>query len=367
MTMKRPLFDATADELRSWIVERGQPGYHARQVFRWVFAHRAERFAVMSDLPLALRQQLDEEWTVFGTEVVVHRVAPDGTDKLLLGCRDGRRVECVLMAEEDRRTVCISTQVGCGMGCVFCASGLKGVERNLTRGEIVEQVIRLRNLLPAGEKITNLVVMGMGESLANLDHLIAALDRICAPEGLGLGQRRVTISTVGLPEKMERLAALDRQYHLAVSLHAPTEALRNELVPINARVGLGAVVAAADAYFQRSGRQVTFEYVLLRGVNDRAEDAHALAHLLAARKAHVNLIPYNPVEGLPFERPSAASIQRFVEIVRSRRVSISVRKTKGREIDAACGQLRRRLEGREGEPGRGGGQARARARGGEGR
>jgi 23S rRNA (adenine2503-C2)-methyltransferase len=344
--MKRPLLDATTGELEAWMEERGQKRFHARQVWRWVFQHRAERFEGMSDLARSLRQQLDDEWSVFGTEVVVHRVAPDGTDKLLLGCRDGRRIECVLMAEDDRRTVCISTQVGCGMGCVFCASGLNGVERNLTRGEIIEQVIRLRNLLPDGEKITNLVVMGMGESLANFDHLIAALDRICAPEGLGLGlgQRRVTISTVGLPEKMERLAALDRQYHLAVSLHAPTEALRNQLVPINGKVGLGAVVAAADAYFQRSGRQVTFEYVLLRGMNDRAEDAHALAALLDARKAHVNLIPYNPVEGLPFERPSPAAIERFVEIVRSRRVSISVRKTKGREIDAACGQLRRRQE-----------------------
>jgi 23S rRNA (adenine2503-C2)-methyltransferase len=353
--MKRPLLEAASGELEAWMEERGQKRFHARQVLRWVFQHRAERFEGMSDLPRPLRQQLDDEWSVFGTEVVLHRVAPDGTDKLLLGCRDGRRIECVLMAEDDRRTVCISTQVGCGMGCVFCASGLNGVERNLTRGEIIEQVIRLRNLLPAGEKITNLVVMGMGESLANFDNLIAALDRICAPEsqgqgpGLGLGQRRVTISTVGLPEKMERLAALDRQYHLAVSLHAPTEALRNELVPINEKVGLGAVVAAADAYFQRSGRQVTFEYVLLRGINDRAEEAHALAALLAARKAHVNLIPYNPVEGLPFERPSPAAIERFVEIVRARGVSISVRKTKGREIDAACGQLRRRQEERESE------------------
>jgi 23S rRNA (adenine2503-C2)-methyltransferase len=184
----------------------------------------------------------------------------------------------------------------------------------------------------------------MGESLANFENLIPALDRICAPAGLGLGQRRVTISTVGLPEKIHRLAALDRQYHLAVSLHAPTEALRDELVPINAKVGLKAVVAAADAYFQRSGRQVTFEYVLLGGVNDRAEEARALADLLAARKAHVNVIPYNPVEGLPFERPSPVAIQRFVETVRARGVSISVRKTKGRAIDAACGQLRRQLE-----------------------
>jgi 23S rRNA (adenine2503-C2)-methyltransferase len=342
--MKRSLLDATVAELKTWLAERGHPTFHARQVFRWVFQHRAESFETMSDLPRSLRQELDGEWSVFGTEIVLRSVAPDGTEKLLLACRDGRRIECVLMTEEDRRTVCISTQVGCGMGCIFCASGLKGLERNLTRGEIVEQVIRLQNLLPASEKITNLVVMGMGESLANFDNLIAALDQICSPEGLGLGQRRVTISTVGLPEKMEQLAALDRQYHLAVSLHAPTEALRDELVPINAKVGLGAVVAAADAYFQRSGRQVTFEYVLLRRVNDGEKEARALAALLAGRKAHVNVIPYNPVEGLPFERPSPVAVQRFVEIVRTRGVSVSVRKTKGREIDAACGQLRRRLD-----------------------
>jgi 23S rRNA (adenine2503-C2)-methyltransferase len=343
--MKRPLLEATVDDLSAWMVERHYPRFHARQILRWVFRQRAERFETMSDLPKPLRAALDEEWAVFSTTVAHHHVAPDGTDKLLLECRDGRRVECVLMAEEDRRTVCISTQVGCGMGCVFCASGLKGVERNLSRGEIVEQVIRLRNLLPAEETITNLVVMGMGESLANLDNLLAALDRICSSEGLGLGQRRVTISTVGLPEKMLALAAKDRQYHLAVSLHAPTESLRNQLVPINEKVGLGAVIEAADAYFRKSGRQVTFEYVLLRGINDRAEDARALANLLEARKAHVNLIPYNPVAGLPYERPAPSDVRRFTEIVRSRGVSVSVRKTKGREIDAACGQLRRRLEG----------------------
>lgn len=342
--MKRPLLDASPEDFREWVVAQGHPAYRARQVLRWVFEGRAEHFAGMSDVPRALREALDAAWTVFQADIAYHHVAPDGTDKLLLQCADGRRVECVLMAEETRRTVCISTQVGCGMGCVFCASGLKGVERNLTRGELLEQVLRLRNLLPPGERLTNIVVMGMGESLANLDNLVAALDRICSPEGLGLGQRRVTISTVGLPEKMRKLATLGRQYHLAVSLHAPTEALRNELVPINEKVGLNAVVGAADAYFQKTGRQVTFEYVLLRGVNDRAEDALALAGLLAARKAHVNLIPYNPVAGVPFERPSPVAVRRFAETVRSRGVSVSVRKTKGREIDAACGQLRRRLE-----------------------
>lgn len=348
MSEKRPLLDAALHELRDWFVAHGHPAYRAKQVIRWVAEGRVESFGAMTDVPKRLRDELDDEWTVFATTVDHHDVAPDGTDKLLLACPDGRRVECVLMAEDDRRTVCISTQVGCGMGCVFCASGMKGVVRNLTKGELLEQVIRLRNLLPAGERLTNLVVMGMGESLANLDNLIPALDWICSPDGLGMGQRRVTISTVGLPEKMRKLAELDRQYHLAVSLHAPTEELRDRLVPINEKVGLSAVMEAADAYFHKSGRQVTFEYVLLAGVNDRREDALALAELLRSRKAHANLIPYNPVEGLPFGRPSPEAVRRFAGTVRAGGVSVSVRKTKGRPIDAACGQLRRRLEGAAG-------------------
>ena len=350
MSEKRPLLDTDPSELRDWLVARGHPAYRAKQVMRWVAEGRAEAFGAMTDLPRRLRDELDAEWTVFATTIDHRDTAPDGTDKLLLACPDGRRVECVLMAEDDRRTVCISTQVGCGMGCVFCASGMKGVVRNLTKGELLEQVLRLRNLLPAGERLTNLVVMGMGESLANLDNLIPALDWICSPDGLGMGQRRITISTVGLPEKMHKLADLDRQYHLAVSLHAPTEALRDRLVPINEKVGLSAVMEAADAYFHKSGRQVTFEYVLLAGVNDRREDALALADLLRSRKAHANLIPYNPVEGLPFGRPSPESVRRFAETVRAGGVSVSVRKTKGRPIDAACGQLRRRLEGATGGP-----------------
>ena len=340
--MRRSLLDVDDEGLTAWIADRGHAPYRARQVLRWVFERRAETFEAMSDVPKALRTDLEGDWTVFGTSVAHHHVAPDGTEKLLLRCGDGKTIECVLMAEGGRRTVCVSSQVGCGMGCVFCASGLRGVERNLNRGEIVEQVLRLRNLLPADERLTNLVVMGMGESLANLDNLIPALDRICGAEGLTFGQRRVTISTVGLPDKMRKLAELDRQYHLAVSLHAATPGLRDALVPINGKVGLGAVIEAADAYFQATGRQVTFEYVLLAGINDRPGDAEALGNLLRGRKAHVNLIPYNPVSGLPYGRPSTDSVRRFERIVRDRGVSVSVRKTKGREIDAACGQLRRR-------------------------
>jgi 23S rRNA (adenine2503-C2)-methyltransferase len=340
---QRPLLDASSSELREWMVGHGHPAYRVRQVLDWVIRRRVESFDQMSDIPKGLRQSLANEWTVYGTRVAYHGVAPDGTDKLILECRDGRRIECVLMAEADRRTICISTQVGCGMGCVFCASGLKGVERNLTSGEILEQVLRLRNLLPEEESLTNIVVMGMGESLANLDNVVKALDRVCSPEGLGMSPRRVTISTVGLPEKIRKLAAMGRQYHLAVSLHAPTESLRDELVPVNEAIGLTAVLEAADAYFEQTGRQVTYEYVMLRGINDRREHAEALARLLRARKAHVNLIPYNPVEGLPFGRPEARDIEAFVGILRTRGVSATVRKTKGQEIDAACGQLRRRL------------------------
>jgi 23S rRNA (adenine2503-C2)-methyltransferase len=340
-----PALSASMETWCEWMVKRGYPAYRARQVLDWIMRRRAQSFELMSDLPKHLRQELDQEWTVFGTLVAYHEVAPDGTNKLVLECRDSRRVECVLMAEASRRTVCLSTQVGCGMGCVFCASGLTGVERNLSVDEILEQALQLRNLLPPDETISHVVVMGMGESLANLDNLIAALDRLCSPDfGLGISQRRVTISTVGLPEKIRKLAALDRQYHLAVSLHAPTESMRNTLVPVNETIGLGAVIAAADAYFQQTGRQVTYEYVLLRSLNDRSADAEALGRLLAARHAHVNLIPYNPVAGLPFERPEDETIRRFVAVLRTWNVSVTVRKTKGRQIDAACGQLRRRLD-----------------------
>ncbi len=346
---RRPLFAASADELRAWVAASGHKPYRVKQIQQWALHRRARSFADMSDVPLDLRKKLDAEWTLFATELAYRGVADDGTDKLLLRCRDGRNIECVLMGEPGgtRRTVCISTQVGCGMGCVFCASGLKGVERNLTSAEIFDQVLQAQNLLPPGESVSHIVVMGMGESLANLDALLVALDRVCSPaDGLGMSQRRVTISTVGLPEKIRKLAAQDRQYHLAVSLHAPTEALRDELVPVNEKIGLAAVLEAADDYFRITGRQVTYEYVLLGGVNDRREHARALGKLLKGRKSHVNLIPYNPVAGLPFRRPEPEDVRRFVADVESYGVSLTIRRTKGRSIDAACGQLRRRFEDR---------------------
>lgn len=350
--LRRGILEAPADELRAWLAEHGEKPLRAKQIRRWLLAGGAESFAAMSDLPKTLREQLAEAFVPFAGQIVRHLQADDGTHKLLVKLHDGQLIECVLIQEDRRRTACISTQVGCGMGCVFCASGLAGVERNLTPGEIVEQLIRLRNLplwqaslrAPSGdnvERLTNIVVMGMGEPLANLDNLIAALDLATAKDGLGIGARHITISTVGLPAKIRRLADLGKQYHLAVSLHAPNDALRNQIVPTNDKTGLEAILAAADYFFQKTGRQVTFEYVLLGGINDDMTHARELARLLEGRRAHVNLIPFNDVPGLPYRRPTPGSLAAFLAPLKQQGISVKVRKRKGAQIDAACGQLRR--------------------------
>jgi 23S rRNA (adenine2503-C2)-methyltransferase len=338
---RRGLLDVPTEELRSWLQERSQPPMRIRQLRRWIVAARATTFEQMTDLPRALRQELAEGFAPLGTSIDRHLVSSDGTEKLLLRLHDGQLVECVLLKEADRRTVCVSTQVGCGMGCVFCASGIGGVVRNLSAGEILEQMLHARNLLPVEERLTHLVVMGMGEPMANLDALLEALETATSRDGLGLSARHVHISTVGIPIKMRRLADLGKQYHLAVSLHAPNDELRNQIVPTNDKTGLEAILAAADYFQATTGRQVTYEYVLLRGVNDGPEHAAQLAKLLRGRQAHVNLIPFNEVSGLPWGRPEQQSLEDFVSILREGRVSVKVRKRKGADIDAACGQLRR--------------------------
>jgi 23S rRNA (adenine2503-C2)-methyltransferase len=344
------VLDVSPETLRDWLTARDQLPLRARQIRRWLIAGRAESFDQMTDLPRDLRGQLADAFRPLGTQIARHLVAKDGTHKLLLRLSDGQLIECVLIQEGDRRTACISTQVGCGMGCVFCASGLNGVARNLTAGEILEQLLRLRNLLPAGERLTNVVVMGMGEPLANLNALVAALDAAGARDGLAIGARHITISTVGLPAKIRRLADLGKPYHLAVSLHAPNDALRTRIVPTNTKTGIDAILAAADYFFERSGRRVTYEYVLLRGLNDSPEHAAELAGLLQDRCAHVNLIPFNDVDGLLYRRPTPEALAAFRDRLRRAGVNVKVRKRKGSEIDAACGQLRRSVLGEQPEP-----------------
>jgi 23S rRNA (adenine2503-C2)-methyltransferase len=343
----RAWLDVPPDEIRAWLQAHGQPTLRARQVRRWIVAGRAESFAQMTDLPRDLRQALAGEFEPLGTRILHAAAAEDGTHKLGLRLHDRQLIECVLIPDRERRTACISTQVGCGMGCVFCASGLNGVARNLTAGEILEQLLRLRNVLPADERLTHVVVMGMGEPLANLEALLAALDAATAKDGLGIGARHVTISTVGLPAKIRRLADLGKQYHLAVSLHAPNDTLRTQIVPTNEKTGLEAILAAADYFFEQTGRQVTYEYVLLGGINDGPAQAQELVHLLRGRRAHVNLIPFNDVPGLPYRRPTDEALTAFVATLRRGGISVKVRKRKGSAIDAACGQLRRRIEGEQ--------------------
>src|SRR5262249_41249839 len=297
--MSLPLIcDLSRDELAAWCQAQGEQAYRAEQIRKWIFGKRVSDFESMTDLPAGLRQKLTESFVIFSSHIARHQKSKDGTEKLLVELRDGEKVECVLMREDDRRTICISTQVGCGMGCVFCASGLLGLSRNLSAGEIVEQILRLDRLLPPLERITNIVVMGMGEPLANLPNLLKALGTLDEKGGLGLSPRRITISTVGLPEKIRDLARSGKPYNLAVSLHAPDDVLRNELVPVNRNIGIAAILAAADEFFEQTGRRVTYEYVVLAGRNDDEEQASALVRLLHGRNAHLNLIPMNAVSEL---------------------------------------------------------------------
>lgn len=350
-----PLLEPGLVGLRGWLQERGLPEYRARQVRKWLYGSRVTSLSDMNDLPRALRVELGERFSFWTGTVARHTHSPDGTEKLLLTLKDGQQIECVLLRDGERRTICISSQVGCGMGCVFCASGLDGVARNLTAGEILEQMLRLDRLLPAGERLSHIVVMGMGEPLANLDAVLAALGEASSPDGLGISARRITISTVGLPPAMRRLAREGCPYHLAVSLHAPNDAVRNLIVPTNPKTGIQEILAAAEEYFAVNGRRLTYEYVLLGGLNDQESHARELARLLAGQTALLNLIPYNPVAGLPYETPGRAEVARFVRVLEEARVNVQVRERKGSEIDAACGQLRR-LQGtavRQGSEGEG--------------
>ncbi len=335
------ILDPDNEIINDWVREQRLPKFRAGQIRRWIYASGVSSFSDMTNLPVPVRQRLAAHFQWWTTRIAAHQKSEDGTEKLLLDLADGKRIECVLLRDGERRTICISTQVGCAMGCVFCASGIDGVDRNLTSGEIVEQMLRLRRLLPDGERLSHIVVMGMGEPLANLSNLLPVLNLASQQEGLGISPRRITISTVGLPSAMRRLIDSGVAYNLAVSLHAANDALRDQLVPANARAGLKSILTAADAYFAASGRRLTYEYVLLGGVNDRRCDALELAGLLRGRQALLNLIPYNPVAGLPYQMPSARSVQNFSSLLEQQGINIQIRRRKGARIDAACGQLRR--------------------------
>ncbi len=340
--MKRSLLELDKSVLREELKSLRLPAFRAEQIRQWVYARKTTDFAAMTNLSLDLRAILAEQFDIYCGKIIAHKKSGDRTEKLLIEWPDGHRVECVLLRDDrNHRTACISSQVGCAMGCLFCASGLDGFVRNLTRGEILEQILRLNQLLPQTERLTHLVVMGTGEPLLNLPALLPALDEVTAGDGLDLSKRRVTISTVGLPAGIEKLAADDVTYRLAISLHAPNDTLRNEIVPQNRHTGIAKIMATSDRFFRVTGRRVTFEYVLIDQVNDRPGHARELVQLLKNRTAIVNLIPFNPVEELPYRTPSSASVRHFVELLEQGGVDVKIRYKKGDPIDAACGQLRR--------------------------
>ena len=346
------LIGMTQDQLRDAVVALGQRPFVARQLAQWLYEKRETDPAKMSNLPAALREKLIAQ-PLLTSRVIEADESGEGTTKLAIRLLDGPIIECVLMREENedgsaRLTACISTQAGCAMGCTFCASGMLGLKRNLTAGEILEQFYHIDALLKKDGLpwLTNVVVMGMGEPLHNFENLMQALTILNADWGFKFGARRITVSTVGLPDKIRELAKQGMQFNLAISLHATTDEQRTKLIPTNVATGLINIIEAAADYFKATKREVTFEYTLVGGENDSAADAQRLAELLKGfPRANVNLIPMNPVEGSGLIAPTTQAVEEFTRILRQAAINVHVRKKRGRAVQAACGQLRLRLEG----------------------
>lgn len=367
------LYNHTLPELEALLKGWGQPTYRARQLYRQLYVNYTNNPAQMSDLPLALRERIAAEAPIGGLKLVRVQRADDGlTRKALFACPDGSVVESVLMVYPDRATVCVSTQAGCAMGCVFCATGKLGLLRNLSTGDIVEQVLWAARELKGADRrpqtagddnwwapedtqfatatqhsalstqhprLTNVVFMGMGEPFANYDRWWGAVERLHDPQGFNMGARSLTVSTVGLVPGILRLADERLPINLAISLHAPDDKLRGELMPINKRYPIAQLLDATRTYIERTNRRVSFEYVLLQGRNDGPQQALMLAGLLHGMLCHVNLIPWNPVPGMPLERSARQRVGQFQQILRDHRVACTVREERGVEIAAACGQL----------------------------
>jgi len=333
------VLEMTEADLSAEVAVMGQPAYRARQIAQWVWRRHVGRFADMTNLPAPLREALAKRLTILSGRVAARSDAPDGVVKLLLEWPDGERVETVMIPTDRRRTACLSSQVGCPIGCAFCASGLGGLCRDMSAGEIVEQMLHLR--AAADAPITHVVLMGVGEPLANYDAALAAVRAMIDPARGGLSARHITLSTVGVPEAIGRLASEGIPLTLAISLHAPNDALRRRLIPAAKGVTIAELIAAARAYFDRTGREVTLEYVLLAGVNDSPACAAELASMARQLRCNVNLIRYNPVAGLPFRRPAEAAVRAFADALRAGRVNVQIRASRGAGAQAACGQLRR--------------------------
>ncbi len=337
--------DYSIQEVVELIKNMNQPSYRADQLLEWVYGKKVLYLEEMSNLPVSLREELKEKILINTLEVKEKRVSPrDGTEKYLLRALDGELLECAVMKQEYGNTVCVSSQVGCGLACVFCASAKGGLVRNLSPGEMLDQVILAEKHLDGSGKIKNIVVMGMGEPLLNLSGLVRFLKTANHPRGLGLGFRNMSVSTAGIPPKMEEFAREEMPVTLAVSLHAPDNETRSQIMPVNKKHPVEEVLEACRNYIEKVGRRATFEYMLVDGFNDSKQKARELAGLLKGMLCHVNLIPANPTGEKNIKRPDKKRIKNFMEVLENHNISVSIRKERGEDIEGACGQLRRRSE-----------------------
>jgi 23S rRNA (adenine2503-C2)-methyltransferase len=331
------LLDCTPGELRDVVERLGEPGYRARQLLGWIYVRGARSFAAMTDLPAALRRLLEGEAALQAMAPARRQVAADGTEKFLFALEDGRQIESVLIPEEDRLTACISTQAGCPLDCAFCLTGVLGFQRNLRAWEIVGQILALRAAAP--RPLTNIVYMGMGEPLANARQTFRSLEILLAPDGLAFPPRRITVSTVGLVPEMAQLGEAGLGVNLAISLSAPTDVLRDRLMPINRRYPLAELMRGCRAYPLRPRQRLTFEYVMLDGVNDTPDLARALVRLIRKLPCKVNLIPLNPAPELPFRPSPRPRIEAFQRVLKGAGITATIRGNRGQDIFAACGML----------------------------
>jgi 23S rRNA (adenine2503-C2)-methyltransferase len=338
-TAKPDLAELDIPELEAALETRGGERFHARQLYRWIYKRGVVDFERMTDLSKDLRARLAAEFQLTTPAVVSDSRSIDGTRKFVLELADRRHIETVFIPDTPAMTFCISTQVGCAMGCGFCLTGKMGLVRNLTAGEIAGQARVLAAETGMLEHPFNIVLMGMGEPLHNYDHTMKALRILHSEHGLSVSPRRVTLSTVGIVPGLQRLAHEPLMPNLAISLHATTDEQRTELVPPNRKYPLAEILETCRRFPLKKRSRITFEYVMLDGVNDTVDDARRLAKLLAGIKSKVNLIPLNPAPGIPYERPSVERVDRFAQILADRHITVSVRKSRGRDIRAACGQL----------------------------
>ena len=344
MDPKPPILSLSATELEKWLADHDAPEYRRKQVWTWL-ARGASSFGAMRDVPKALRDELDREFRITSLHPIAVSQADNGlTTKTLFELDGGHSVEAVVMRYSDRSTLCISSQAGCPIGCPFCATGKFPFGRNLYAHEIVEQAVdAVRLLAVEGRRLSHVVFMGMGEPMANYRAVVESVRRLSDPDLLAISPRRIVVSTSGLIPRIEQLGSENIPVTLAISLHAARDELRDVLVPINRKYPVRELVDAAQGYADKTGRRVSYEWVMLAGVNDTERDAKELGVLLKRKLAHVNLIPFNPVEDTPYRAPDRASIRSFKALVEAQSLNVTVRDTRGREADAACGQLHERV------------------------